>query len=183
MPLTNYTSCMNSGNHYEETGLIRSYFNHGYSNGEILEYLRLHNIDISLSTLKRRLSSMQLRRRQPPGSEDRSEAKAEIEEELGGSGCFIGYRKMWRRLKRKGIGVRRETVRELLSELDPAGVESRTKKMLRRRAYSANGPNLIWHIDGYNKLKLYGFSIRGCTDGFSRRLIWLEVGITNKKPE
>ena len=76
---------------------------------------------------------MQLRRRQPPGSEDRSEAKAEIEEELGGSGCFIGYRKMWRRLKRKGIGVRRETVRELLSELDPAGVESRTKKMLRRR--------------------------------------------------
>ena len=48
---------------------------------------------------------MQLRRRQPPGSEDRSEAKAEIEEELGGSGCFIGYRKMWRRLERGSVYV------------------------------------------------------------------------------
>lgn len=175
---------MNPGYHYEEEELIKSYFIQGYTNTEILEYLRLHNIDISLSTLKRRLSSMQLRRRQLPGiPENRREVKAAIEEELGGSGCFIGYRKMWWRLKQKGLVVRRETVREMLVELDPIGVETRREKKLRRRVYSGNGPNFIWHIDGHDKLKPYGFSIHGCIDGFSRRLIWLEVGPTNKKPE
>lgn len=127
---------------------------------------------------------MQLRRRQLPGiPENRREVKAAIEEELGGSGCFIGYRKMWWRLKQKGLVVRRETVREMLVELDPIGVETRREKKLRRRVYSGNGPNFIWHIDGHDKLKPYGFSIHGCIDGFSRRLIWLEVGPTNKKPE
>ena len=175
---------MNPGYHYEEEELIKSYFIQGYTNTEILEYLRLHNIDISLSTLKRRLSSMQLRRRQLPGiPENRREVKAAIEEELGGSGCFIGYRKMWWRLKQKGLVVRRETVREMLVEFDPIGVETRREKKLRRRVYSGNGPNFIWHIDGHDKLKPYGFSIHGCIDGFSRRLIWLEVGPTNKKPE
>jgi hypothetical protein len=32
-------------------------------------------------------------------------------------------------------------------------------------------------------LKPFGFSIHGCIDGFSRSLIWLEVGPTNKNPE
>ncbi len=71
----------------------------------------------------------------------------------------------------------------LLRELDPDGVESRKKKRLRRRAYSTKGPNYIWHIDGHDKLKPFGFSVHGCIDGFSRRLIWLEVNTTNKNPE
>ena len=37
-------------------------------------------------------------------------------------------------------------------------------------------------MDGYDKLKPFGFSIHGCIDGFSRRLIWLEVAATNKNP-
>ena len=84
---------------------------------------------------------------------------------------------------KKGLIVKRETVRKLLVELDPVGVETRKKKRLRRRVYAGNGPNFIWHIDGHDKLKPYGFSIHGCIDGYSRRLIWLEVGPTNKNPE
>lgn len=72
---------------------------------------------------------------------------------------------------------------EILRELDPQGVADRSKKRLRRRSYIVPGPDFIWHLDGYDKLKPYGFSIHGCIDGFSRRLIWLEVGSTNKKPE
>ena len=44
------------------------------------------------------------------------------------------------------------------------------------------GPNFAWHADGYDKLKLYGFPIHGCIDGFSRRLIWLKVSRTNNDP-
>ena len=27
------------------------------------------------------------------------------------------------------------------------------------------GPNYVWHCDGYDKLKPYGFAIHGCMDG------------------
>ena len=45
------------------------------------------------------------------------------------------------------------------------------------------GPDHLWHIDGYDKLKPFGFSIHGCIDGFSRRIIWLEVCPSNKNPQ
>lgn len=45
------------------------------------------------------------------------------------------------------------------------------------------GPNHIWHVDGNEKLKPYGLCLSGCMDGFSRRLIWLEVARTNKNPD
>ena len=41
----------------------------------------------------------------------------------------------------------------------------------------------VWHIDGHDKLKPYGISIHGCIDGYSRRIIWLEVAASNKIPE
>ena len=44
------------------------------------------------------------------------------------------------------------------------------------------GANFCWHIDGYDKLKPFGFSIHGCVDGFSRRILWLEVQRSNKNP-
>ena len=43
------------------------------------------------------------------------------------------------------------------------------------------GPNFIWHIDGYDKLKPYGFCIHGAVDGYSRRILWLEVGPSNNR--
>lgn len=27
------------------------------------------------------------------------------------------------------------------------------------------GPDFVWHLDGYDKLKPYGFAIHGCIDG------------------
>ena len=45
-----------------------------------------------------------------------------------------------------------------------------------------NGPNHLWDIDGYDKLKPFGFCIHGAIDGFSRRILWLDVGYTNNYP-
>jgi len=44
------------------------------------------------------------------------------------------------------------------------------------------GPNFIWHLDGYDKLKRFGFCIHGCIDGFSRKILWLQVASTNNSP-
>ena len=52
----------------------------------------------------------------------------------------MGYRKMWARLRMKGIIVKRARIMTLVREIDPDGVESRRKKRLRRRAYQAKGP-------------------------------------------
>lgn len=182
MPLPVYTPCMrgNDGSPEDSLELVSQYFKQGYNNLEILEFLKLHGINISLSTLKRRLASLGLSRKSFVSND---ELRSAIEKELGRSGCFVGYRKMWARLRMKGIIVKRARVMTLLKELDPHGVESRRKKRLRRRAYHAKGPNFVWHTDGHDKLKPFGFSVHGCIDGFSRRLLWLEVGPTNKNPE
>ena len=86
---------------------------------------------------------------------------------VGGSSCFIGYCRTWDRLSWKGYMVKKITLVKLLRELDPEGVESRKRKRLHRRIYQAKGPNLFWHIDGYDKLKPYGFCVHGAINGFS----------------
>ena len=45
--------------------------------------------------------------------------------------------------------------------VDPEGVEARRRKRLKRRVYSTKGSNQIWHADGHDKLKKYGFSFHG----------------------
>ena len=58
----------------------------------------------------------------------------------------------------------------------------RLARRLHRRTYLASGPNYVWHIDGNDKIKPYGFGISGCIDGFSRYIIWLKIYSTNKDP-
>ena len=56
------------------------------------------------------------------------------------------------------------------------------KKTIKRRTYETNGPYDVFHIDRNDKLKMFGFTIHGCIDGFSRKLIWLTVSTTNNDP-
>ena len=105
-----------------------------------------------------------------------------VEEELNGSDSRVGYRRVHRALMRKGLVVRKHDVRLLVKELDPECVILRKKRRLYRYKYSNPGPSFIWHIDGYDKLKYYGFSIHGCIDGFSRKMLWLHVGASDKDP-
>ena len=44
------------------------------------------------------------------------------------------------------------------------------------------GPGDVFHIDGNDKLKRWGFAIHGCVDGFSRKIMWLVVATTNNDP-
>lgn len=81
-----------------------------------------------------------------------------------------------------GLVVDKETVREMLKILDRDGVAARSKHRLRRRQYATKGVNHLWHIDGYDKLKPFGFCVHGAIDGYSRRVMWLEVGPSNNDP-
>ena len=78
--------------------------------------------------------------------------------------------------------IDKETVRLCLKILDPSGVALRIFRRLQRRAYLSAGPDHIWYIDGYDKLKPRGFAIHGAIDGYSRRIFWLHVSASNNNP-
>ena len=103
------------------------------------------------------------------------EVRERITREIDGPGSVSGYRSMWHTLQREGYMVPRQTVEDLLKELDPEGCRIRRAKRLRRRVYVNPGPNYCWHLDGYDKLKPFGFPIHGCIDGFSRKMLWLQL--------
>ena len=143
----------------------------------------LHNVysfKISIRQLKRLLSKYGLWRKK--NFTDLSAIVDFIESQLRTSGQMHGYRWLHIKCLMYGFTVTRETVRQITRYLDPVGVDIRSRRRLRRRNYHAKGPNYIWHADGYDKLKPYGLCIHGCIDGFSRKIIWMEVSHTNNDP-
>lgn len=80
--------------------------------------------------------------------------------------CYLGrccgYRAMCRILQvRHGLRVSQEMVRIILQQVDPVSVNLRRRHRLQRRTYSNRGPNDVWHVDGYDKLRPYGILVSG----------------------
>ena len=165
-----------------EDELIKYYFFKGYEYTDILRFLAdFHDIRMSKSTLQRRLKSYGVSRRN--AQYDIDAAVNEIRALLDGSECLGGYRTVWHILKMKGHQVPRTVVQLLLSQLDPEGCYLRKRHRLKRRVYRNEGPNAVWHADGYDKLKPYGFPVHGCIDGWSRKVLWLHVTRSNNYPD
>ena len=160
--------------------LIEHYFQQGYYYSELHTLLTLHGVVISLKQLLRIFQRRDLYRKE--NSSIVNDVIEFIETELNGSGSEIVYRQMHQRCIQGGLRVATKTVVTVIKRLDPEGVELRHRKHLQRRLYFARGPNWVWHIDGYDKLKPYGFDIDGAIDGFSRRILWLKVIRSNKNP-
>lgn len=164
----------------EALKLIRYYFLQNYTASEISSFLLLHGIKLGVRQLRRILKTEGLLRRK---AEDFTAIVNAIQFELAESGSCCGYRSMWQRLRTyHGLSVRRDTVQAALSIIDPDGVALRKARCLKRRMYYSKGPNYMVHIDGYDKLKPYGFPIHGAIDGYSRRVLWLKIARSNNDP-
>ena len=139
---------------------------------------QLYGFQTNLSTLKRRL-------RDPLATvrSSNEEIRRAVQEELNSSVSRIGYRRVHLPLVHKGLVVRKHDIRLLVKELDPEGVVLRKRRHLYRLKYSNLGLNFTGHIDGYDKLKYYGFRIHGCIGGFSRKIFWLHISASNKNPD
>lgn len=165
-----------------EDQLLRKYFQQGLSYIEIqmLMYLN-HGIELSYRTLKRRLRNLDLKK---VGNWSLDEIIPVIQMEIKEGSKNLGCRSLSRRLFLKhGIFVGRNTAMCALRILDPEGVSLRSQHCLSRRQYYNQGPNFLVHIDGYDKLKPFGFCIHGAICGFSRRILWLRVARTNNNPK
>ncbi len=165
----------------EYNDLLEVYFRLGLTYKEILLSLAVvHGIVTSLRTLKRDLKRLGLFRRKY--KTDIFEVVGFVRKTILQEGNHHGYRWMHLQCIQSGLSVDRETIRLLLQVIDEEGVATRRRKRLQRRSYFAKGPNFIWHVDSYDKLKPYGFCINGCIDGFSRAIMWLKVYTTNSNP-
>lgn len=162
--------------------LIQYYFDLGLHYKEILKFLSVkHGITISMKTLKKILNRNGLFRRK--NFDNLFNVIQFVREELQGSGPLHGYRWMYSKCKERGFHVRKEDIRLILSTLDPLGTEMRRKRRLHRRVYFSKGPNFVWHVDSYDKLKPFGICINGAIDGFSRRILWLNAYCTSSDPK
>lgn len=172
----------------DEQSLITYYFHRGFTYDEIILFLaKRHNTEMSYSTLLRRLKVYGLNRRgffqRDESEETFHQAKRRISEMINGPQSSAGYRSIWHTLEMEGLRIPRVVVQDLLKELHPDGVEARKAHRLKRRVYHNPGPNYAWHIDGFDKLKPWGFPIHGAIDGFSRRILWLRVTRSNNCPD
>ena len=147
---------------------IFKYFEGGFTYTEILEFLWVrHGYVMSLSTLKIWLRKKGMRKHPLEAiRNDTSDIFEAVRDELSGSGADIGYRRIHKALKSKGYICRSDDLRQIDKQVDI---------VLNWRNVGdctvADGPNFVWHLDGHDKLKPFGFSIHYCIDGFSRNLI------------
>ena len=178
------TESEHSEDSVDEESIIKYYFNRGFEYEEILKFLeKHHNLIISYNTLLRRLKQYGLSRKMQVTDNTINVVRDRISTILAGPGSSEGYRSMWHRLELEGLRVPRAVVATILRELDPQSTELRKSHRLKRRVYRNPGPNYAWHIDGYDKLKVWGFPIHGCIDGYSRKIIWLSVLRSNNLPD
>ena len=162
--------------------IITHYFHSGLSYTEIISFLFVyHGILITLRQLNRVLRKLGLFRRKFKASIT-SNISAIQTEQVSSSSSF-GYRLMHKKLRQKKLVIDRETVRIAMRYLDTEGVTARSSHRLHRRIYNARGLNYVWHIDGYDKIKPYGFAIHGAIDGYSRKILWFEVLASNNNPK
>jgi len=77
--------------------------------------------------------------------------------------------------------VRKDSLFAMLHVLNPTRITLRRRKMQAKKGeYIVPGLDWIWLIDGYDKLSPFGIEIYACIDAYSRNIIWIYVGISNR---
>ena len=133
-----------------------------------------HGIDISSRQLYQLIHQKNVYRRY---HKDKVNVALEaIKADIDGPSTNPGYRSTDQRLTYNGIKADRETVRLCLKTINPEAHK------LKRRVYVSQGPNVMWHIDGYDKPKPFGFPIHRAIDVLSRKILWLNLCLSNSDP-
>ena len=113
-----------------ESVVIEKYFHLGYDYKTITDLLQVyHGITMSVRTLKRRLQSYNLVKKEINVDEDSVQNIVRIE--MQGPGRLASYRKMWHILRLKHhVHAPRRLVAQILHELDPDASNARKRNKL-----------------------------------------------------
>ena len=78
------------------------------------------------------------------------------------------------------MNILQGVVAQIMKDLDPVGIDIRRGRALKRRFYYGKSPSRVWHLEGYDTFKPFGFKSKGCIDGDSRCTLWLNILRSNK---
>ncbi len=159
------------------------FFNFGYSDQSILRDLHREGYPATIPTIKhiRYLHGMKRRCRIPAEREENlSRAIQFLHKDLHHSAAILGFGKgLLHQYVRQNaqIAVSQRRLYDIYRGLFPDEVAGRREVHLKQRGeFKVPGPNFLWSLDGYEKLKRFGFQIYGCIDAYSRCIIWFYVG-------
>jgi hypothetical protein len=146
--------------------------------------LKADGFTIGLSALIRLRFDLNLRRRMVTDEEkataEETARQAIIKALDSGEIEGYGYNFLQIYLRQRGYAFARRTLIEVYRTLNPAAIDRRKRDLQRHRGqFIVPGPNWLWSIDGYDKLKPYGIEIYACIDAYSRYIVWLYIGISN----
>ena len=180
----------------EDKGLkhdLSKYVKENLKRGEILDFVKRDypGYKWSLPTLDRRLRFFEINYIDyKTNLEDVSSA---IAKELDGPGKLLGYRALTQKLRvEHDIKVPRHLVYNMLTTMDPEGVEARCvqkkkKKKKEKISFTCEGPLAVVSLDGHDKLCGYQnwtfpLGIYGAMDTFSRKILFIYVCYSNSNP-
>ncbi len=80
----------------------------------------------------------------------------------------------------QGIRIPRSELRASIHRVDHENTLLRSSRVVKRRQYSVECPNSLWHMDGHHKLIRWRFVVHGAIDGFSRTIPYLRCCTNNR---
>lgn len=87
-------------------------------------------------------------------------------------------------LRLQGHHAREDDVRDALAYFDAEGTEARRRgpdKAHSGGEFITPGPDWLWSIDGHDKFRNYGIEIYAGVDVYSRRILWMYIGNSNRR--
>ncbi|KAF2469932.1 uncharacterized protein BDR25DRAFT_343225 [Lindgomyces ingoldianus] len=159
------------------------FFEVGLEDSDMLHVLHNEGFQIGKYTLVRLRFELGLRRR-VRGVEQSQQADELVQQLVGQElekGVIDGYGRgyLYTHFRQRGHIIARDRLFRIYRTMNYEAVERRKRDLQRHRGeYIVPGPNFIWSIDGYSKLKPYGVEIYACIDAYSRYIVWIYVGIS-----
>ncbi|KAF6238719.1 hypothetical protein HO173_003225 [Letharia columbiana] len=149
---------------------------------EILVHLEFQDLAVTPRKLRRLRIDMGLRRRRKlKDARFQDEEIIRIMKEHLSEGVIgdWGLTHLYAYFRRNNIIISRDDIMYGLRVVDPAGVSRRyQKKQHRRKKFLVEGPNAIWSLDAHCKVEIVGIQIYAVIDAYSRKIIWIYVGIS-----
>ncbi|KAH6988799.1 hypothetical protein BKA56DRAFT_477300 [Ilyonectria sp. MPI-CAGE-AT-0026] len=159
------------------------FFEHYLTDERLLQVLQSEGFSITQKGLVRLRQEMDLRKRHTREENItlREQAISCIAQAVDPTRRLAGYGREYLRteLRQQGFSTSRDVLYSAYKEVHQRSFRDRLDEFRRRRTgWTCPGPNFIWSIDAYDKLKPYGFEIYAGIDSYSRYIPWFFVGFS-----
>jgi hypothetical protein len=160
------------------------FFNFGFSDLSILRDLQREGYSETNRWMIRRIRycyGMKRRHRIPEEREETLNRAIEfLHQDLQQSTAILGFGKglLYQYVRQQAqLAVSQRRLYDYYRSVFPEEVAGRRDGNFKQRGdFKVPGPNFLWSLDGYEKLKRFGFQIYGCIDAYSRCIIWFFIG-------